>query len=64
MSKEKIKKIIKLCQDYESDIDIDKAVSENDEYRIGKWDLCQEIREIVGFMQIDKKNNRKETKWS
>ena len=47
MSKEKIKKIVELCQDCESEIDIDKAVSENDEYRIGMWDLCQEIREII-----------------
>ena len=42
-----IDKIEKLCQDCESEIDIDKAVSENDEYRIGMWDLCQEIREII-----------------
>ncbi len=42
-----VDKIEKLCQDCESEIDIDKAVSENDEYRIGMWDLCQEIREII-----------------
>ena len=42
-----IDKIEKLCQDCESEIDIDKVVFENDEYRIGMWDLCQEIREII-----------------
>ncbi len=42
-----VDKIKKLCEDYESEIDIDKAVSENNEYQIGMWDLCQQIKEII-----------------
>jgi hypothetical protein len=47
MSKEKIKKIVELYEDCESNIDIDKAVSKNNEYQIGIWDLCQQIKEII-----------------
>ena len=47
MTKEKIKEIVKLYEDCESNINIDKAVSENNEYQIGIWDLCQQIKEII-----------------
>ena len=47
MSKEKIKKIVELYENCESNIDIDKAVSKNNEYQIGIWDLCQQIKEII-----------------
>ena len=47
MSKEKIKEIVKLYEDCESNINIDKAVFENNEYQIGMWDLCQQIKEII-----------------
>ena len=42
-----IDEIKNLCEDCESNIDIDKAVSENNEYQIGIWDLCQQLKEIV-----------------
>jgi hypothetical protein len=47
MSKEIIKEIVKLYEDCESNINIDKAVFENNEYQIGMWDLCQQIKEII-----------------
>jgi hypothetical protein len=47
MSKEIIKEIVKLYEDCESNINIDKAVSENNEYQIGMWDLCQQIKDII-----------------
>lgn len=48
MTKEKIiEKIKNLYEDCESNIDIDKAVFEDNDYQIGIWDLCQQLKEIV-----------------
>ena len=47
MTKKIIKEIVKLYENCESDIDIDKAVIENNDYQIGIWDLCQQIKEII-----------------
>ena len=47
MTKKIISKIKELYEDCESNINIDKAVSENNDYQIGMWDLCQQIKEII-----------------
>jgi hypothetical protein len=47
MTKKIINKIKELYEDCESNINIDKAVSENNEYQIGMWDLCQQLKEII-----------------
>ena len=47
MTKKTISKIKELYKDCESNIDIDKAVFENNEYQIGMWDLCQQLKEIT-----------------
>jgi hypothetical protein len=47
MTKKSLNKIIELCENCLSDIDIDKAVSNNWEYQIGMWDLCQQIYELT-----------------
>ena len=48
-----LKEIINLCENRESDIDIDKAVNEDDNYLIGIWDLIQQIKEITGKKKND-----------
>jgi hypothetical protein len=53
MSKKIIKEIIELCENCESDINIDKAVLEDNDYQIGAWDLIQQIKEIIESKQCN-----------